>query len=234
MMGNILLHDNYCCLVTLPRLSHGWTSTIDTDRHIGRLVSRCRPQVSSISPDRDSSYPTISPHYKVTSHPFEGHASRVTASACSSRYQTPSKRLQHPTFVPVYAMHLLYKALLFLLLCLLPLQATLHSSTPNTILEIIQDSTIKVFHAATRSFSTALLAKMPLVIPGIQNTDGGNSEDWQTKLMGKKLGDNHDEIVSPLIIIPLISPLFLCVKSTYPSPPNPFPSPPLVIPHTFL
>jgi hypothetical protein len=93
-------------------------------------------------------------------------------------------------------MHLLYKALLFLLFCLLPLQATLHSSTPHTVLEILQDSTIKVFHAATRRFSTALSAKMPLVVPGIQNTDGGNSEDWQSKLMGKKLGDNHDEIVS--------------------------------------
>jgi len=35
---------------------------------------------------------------------------------------------------------------------------------------------------------------MPLVVPGIQNTSGGDSADWQSKLMGKKLGDNHDEI----------------------------------------
>jgi len=33
---------------------------------------------------------------------------------------------------------------------------------------------------------------MPLVIPGIQNTDGGSSDDWQNKLMGKKLGDTND------------------------------------------
>jgi hypothetical protein len=36
---------------------------------------------------------------------------------------------------------------------------------------------------------------MPLVVPGIQNTDGGSSDDWQSKLMGKKLGDSHDEMV---------------------------------------
>ena len=36
---------------------------------------------------------------------------------------------------------------------------------------------------------------MPLVVPGIQNTDGGDSADWESKLMGKKIGDNHDEVV---------------------------------------
>jgi len=84
---------------------------------------------------------------------------------------------------------LLYKAVLFLLLCLLPLQNTLHSSA----LETLQDSTIKVFHTVTRRLSTTLSAKMPLVVPGIQNTDGGNSEDWQSKLMGKKLGDDNND-----------------------------------------
>ncbi|KAF2197087.1 hypothetical protein GQ43DRAFT_444540 [Delitschia confertaspora ATCC 74209] len=35
---------------------------------------------------------------------------------------------------------------------------------------------------------------MPLVVPGIQNKSGGDSEDWQNKLMGKKLGDSSDNM----------------------------------------
>ncbi|KAF2748121.1 hypothetical protein M011DRAFT_467171 [Sporormia fimetaria CBS 119925] len=41
---------------------------------------------------------------------------------------------------------------------------------------------------------------MPLVVPGLQSKDGGASassnsqDDWMNKLMGKKLGDKHDEI----------------------------------------
>jgi len=35
---------------------------------------------------------------------------------------------------------------------------------------------------------------MPLVIPGITNKSAGSSEDWQNKLMGKKIGDASDEI----------------------------------------
>jgi hypothetical protein len=38
---------------------------------------------------------------------------------------------------------------------------------------------------------------MPLVVPGLQSKDGKSSgDDWMSKLMGKKLGDTHDEIVS--------------------------------------
>lgn len=38
---------------------------------------------------------------------------------------------------------------------------------------------------------------MPLVVPGLQSKDGAPSgDDWMSKLMGKKLGDQHDEIVS--------------------------------------
>ncbi|KAJ4343132.1 hypothetical protein N0V95_006747 [Ascochyta clinopodiicola] len=33
---------------------------------------------------------------------------------------------------------------------------------------------------------------MPLVVPGIQSKDGGDNE-WTSKLMGKSLGDNHNE-----------------------------------------
>jgi hypothetical protein len=36
---------------------------------------------------------------------------------------------------------------------------------------------------------------MPLVVPGIQSKDG-KGEDWTTKLMGKSLGDAHNETVS--------------------------------------
>ncbi|PSN73071.1 hypothetical protein BS50DRAFT_568653 [Corynespora cassiicola Philippines] len=35
---------------------------------------------------------------------------------------------------------------------------------------------------------------MPLVIPGIQSKDGSSKEDWSSKLMGKKLGEEHNEI----------------------------------------
>ena len=36
---------------------------------------------------------------------------------------------------------------------------------------------------------------MPLIMPGMQSkSNGANSstEEWQNKLMGKKLGDKHD------------------------------------------
>ena len=115
-------------------------------------------------------------------------------------------------------MHPLYKGVL-VLLCLLPLHATLHSSAAETVLDILHDSTIKVFHAATRTFSLGRLVKMPLVVPGIQSTDGGDGEDWQSKLMGKKLGDSHDDIVSLVVVVLLCSclslyaSLFLSIES---------------------
>lgn len=36
---------------------------------------------------------------------------------------------------------------------------------------------------------------MPLVVPGIQSKDGNSKEEWMTKLMGKKIGEQHDEVV---------------------------------------
>lgn len=36
---------------------------------------------------------------------------------------------------------------------------------------------------------------MPLVVPGLQSKDGNSTDDWMSKLMGKKLGDSHDETV---------------------------------------
>jgi hypothetical protein len=34
---------------------------------------------------------------------------------------------------------------------------------------------------------------MPLVVPGLQSKDG-NQDDWMSKLMGKKLGEQSDEM----------------------------------------
>lgn len=36
---------------------------------------------------------------------------------------------------------------------------------------------------------------MPLVVPGVQSQGGDQIDQWTNKLMGKKLGDNHDEVV---------------------------------------
>jgi len=38
---------------------------------------------------------------------------------------------------------------------------------------------------------------MPLVVPGITSNSGGNDKqtEWMSKLMGKKIGDNHNEQV---------------------------------------
>jgi hypothetical protein len=36
---------------------------------------------------------------------------------------------------------------------------------------------------------------MPLVVPGVQSEGGSGIEAWTNKLMGKKIGDNHDEVV---------------------------------------
>ncbi|CAK4032064.1 Hypothetical predicted protein [Lecanosticta acicola] len=36
---------------------------------------------------------------------------------------------------------------------------------------------------------------MPLVVPGLQSNDGDKTSGWMDKLMGKKLGDSHNETV---------------------------------------
>lgn len=39
---------------------------------------------------------------------------------------------------------------------------------------------------------------MPLVVPGLMSKDGGDkTNDWMNKLMGKKIGDSSNEVVSP-------------------------------------
>ena len=49
----------------------------------------------------------------------------------------------------------------------------------------------------TRNLGQTPPAKMPLVVPGI-NDAGAKTQgmDWQMKLMGKKIGDKTDELVS--------------------------------------
>lgn len=37
---------------------------------------------------------------------------------------------------------------------------------------------------------------MPLVVPGITSNSQTKTDDWSTKLLGKKLGDNTDQFVS--------------------------------------
>jgi hypothetical protein len=45
--------------------------------------------------------------------------------------------------------------------------------------------------------SPSAVHTMPLVVPGIQSNDKDLTTEWMNKLMGKKLGDSHDEVVSP-------------------------------------
>ena len=44
---------------------------------------------------------------------------------------------------------------------------------------------------------------MPLVVPGINSTGGGNKDEWKSKLLGKKLTDSHegDHQVSRICIL---------------------------------
>ncbi|KAK3203928.1 hypothetical protein GRF29_106g1078331 [Pseudopithomyces chartarum] len=35
---------------------------------------------------------------------------------------------------------------------------------------------------------------MPLVVPGLQSKGGDKIDEWTNKLMGKKIGDDHDEV----------------------------------------
>lgn len=52
---------------------------------------------------------------------------------------------------------------------------------------------------------------MPLVVPGLQSKEGSGEQDWMSKLMGKKLGQQHDEMVS-LVPLPSLSQLLLGVR----------------------
>lgn len=48
---------------------------------------------------------------------------------------------------------------------------------------------------------------MPLVVPGVNSPDASTAgTDWTMKLLGKKIGDKHDETVSlPLYLPPTVS-----------------------------
>jgi len=43
---------------------------------------------------------------------------------------------------------------------------------------------------------------MPLVIPGLQSKEGSSTEEWQSQLVGKKIGDESNEIVRTDSIYP--------------------------------
>jgi hypothetical protein len=64
------------------------------------------------------------------------------------------------------------------------------STSQTTILKILLKTTnYRLIHRAT-------ITKMPLVVPGLMNKSDNKSEDWANKLMGKKIGDSSDQIVS--------------------------------------
>ena len=84
---------------------------------------------------------------------------------------------------------------------------------------------------------------MPLVVPGLQSKDGNGGDDWMSKLMGKKLGDQHDEVVSYLTRPPSNLLASLHRVASLPSPshlpvPYPlsasYPTSPLLSPRTYL
>lgn len=58
---------------------------------------------------------------------------------------------------------------------------------------------------------------MPLVVPGLQSKGNSGENDWMSKLMGKKLGDQHDETVRCTISSTDPSTTFLRIKIPPPS-----------------
>jgi hypothetical protein len=48
---------------------------------------------------------------------------------------------------------------------------------------------------ANTLFNSSITLAMPLVVPGLMSNNKDKNDDWQNKLMGKKLGDTSDEIV---------------------------------------
>ena len=57
---------------------------------------------------------------------------------------------------------------------------------------------------------------MPLVVPGV-TVQGGKNEEWMDKLMGKKIGEATDEVVSSLLptYIPTCTCLYLHVDDNH-------------------
>jgi len=49
---------------------------------------------------------------------------------------------------------------------------------------------------------------MPLVVPGINSGGDDKNAQWMNKLMGKKLGDDHDQAVRCVL------PSFLLISTT--------------------
>ena len=59
---------------------------------------------------------------------------------------------------------------------------------------------------------------MPLVVPGLMSGSSSKTEDWQNKLLGKKLGDTSDSVVrnfTHLTSFPSILTKILTKKQTF-------------------
>ena len=63
---------------------------------------------------------------------------------------------------------------------------SIKSLVPSTSIHKLQNKT----------FLSNQTLKMPLIVPGINSGDSASkTEEWQNKLVGKKLGEGSDEIV---------------------------------------
>jgi len=68
---------------------------------------------------------------------------------------------------------------------------SLHSPSPAN--SMTTDTILPAINVTTPSQQTT----MPLVVPGLMSNSKDKTEDWSNKLMGKKIGDASDEVVSP-------------------------------------
>lgn len=55
---------------------------------------------------------------------------------------------------------------------------------------------------------------MPLVVPGINSTDGDSTEDWMTKLVGKKLSDEESSSET-VRYLHYPSSVYICANASY-------------------
>ncbi|KAF2762033.1 hypothetical protein EJ05DRAFT_507628 [Pseudovirgaria hyperparasitica] len=67
----------------------------------------------------------------------------------------------------------------------------LHNLLP-THKQPVQNSA-RAIYETTRSLHASRQHNMPLVVPGLNSKDSSSSSDWQTKLMGKKIGETSNE-----------------------------------------
>lgn len=74
-------------------------------------------------------------------------------------------------------------------------RSLLYVPTPPNLNIITSTKPPTISHHTSTTFACTI--NMPLVVPGLQTSlTGSNSQDWQSKLLGKKLGDSSDQTVS--------------------------------------